>query len=88
MCWPSSASCWNTSAVKQKNGDPAQLARIPVPGLFETALEEQSEQGMALHQIKAIVLHDLGPCRDEVIDELVMRIIRCIDFNHSTQLRV
>jgi len=46
------------------------------------------EQAYALHQVKAIVLHHLGPCRDEVIDELVLRVIGCIDFCNGTQLRV
>ena len=46
------------------------------------------EQAPGLLQIKAIVLHHLGPCRDEVIDELVMRIIGCVGFSNGTQLRV
>jgi hypothetical protein len=46
------------------------------------------EQAYGLPQIKAIVLHHLGPCRNEVIDELVLRIIGCIDFSNGTQFRV
>jgi hypothetical protein len=39
-------------------------------------------------QIIAIVLHHLGPCRDEVIDERVIRIIGSVDFSNGTQFRV
>jgi hypothetical protein len=46
------------------------------------------EQARGLYQVKAIVLHHPGPCRNEVIDELVLCVIGCIDFCNGTQLRV
>jgi len=70
-----------------KKRGPAQLARTPFPACFRLLWCSASTSDDLL-QIKAIVLHHLGPCRDEVIDELVMRIIGCIDFCNGTQLRV
>jgi hypothetical protein len=74
---------------RRKKRGSAQLIRTPFPGLFQTALLDRlNKRTPGLHQIKAIVLHHLGPCRDEVIGELVLCIIGCIDFCNGTQLGV
>ena len=81
-----SSSSFRTSPT-QKNG---VRHTWPEPrfDMFLHCLIAAPEQAPSLLQIKAIVLHHLGPCRDEVIGELVMRIIGCIDFCNGTQLRV
>jgi anaerobic selenocysteine-containing dehydrogenase len=39
-------------------------------------------------QIKAIVRHDLVPCRHEVADELLLRIAACVDLGKGAKLIV
>jgi hypothetical protein len=51
-CRASTETCWNASAVIQKKRGSAQLARTPVPGLFQTALAERLNKRLAYFRSK------------------------------------
>ncbi len=44
--------------------------------------------GQQLREIEAIQVHHLAPGRDEVVDELFLRVGTRIDFSQSAELRV
>ena len=51
-------------------------------GFDETSSDSNSSD------VKAVSVHDLVPCADEILDELVLVVILSIDFSNGSELRV
>jgi hypothetical protein len=45
-------------------------------------------QAARLSDVEAVQVHHLGPCSHEVLHELLLRVVTCIDFRDRPQLRV
>src|SRR3954462_12574931 len=77
---------WRTSLpISQLASSPANLGRSA--GLVASTSQPDGRQRQS-GEVEPVELHDLGPCGNEVADELLPRIAACVDLGERAHLRV
>src|SRR5690349_9419266 len=74
------------SAGKAKSLGRQDLRQVPPPCAQDDPRAELIAVVLSIRHVKAIQVHHLGPCRDEVLHKLLLGVRARIDFGESAKL--